>query len=112
MFNDELRRRKSTSEAPHSATCCAARPPAYPTGPRSQWIEAVTAVVLRDGAPSTAEELITHCRESLSDFKSPKHIAFAGQLPKNASGKLPKRELRTRVRAPWMAPAATDETKE
>jgi acyl-coenzyme A synthetase/AMP-(fatty) acid ligase len=28
-------------------------------------------------------------------------IEFAEQLPKNASGKLLKRELRTSVRAPW-----------
>jgi fatty-acyl-CoA synthase len=71
--------------------------------PHPQWIEAVTAVVvLRHGTSASAEELITHCRQSLAGFKAPKHIEFAAQLPKNASGKLLKRELRTSVRAPWM----------
>ncbi|MFJ9562832.1 acyl-CoA synthetase [Streptomyces fuscichromogenes] len=72
--------------------------------PHPQWIEAVTAVVvLRDGASATADELTAHCREQLASFKTPKHIEFAEQLPKNASGKLLKRELRTRVLAPWAA---------
>jgi fatty-acyl-CoA synthase len=69
-----------------------------------QWIEAVTAaVVLRDGADVTAEELTAFCRESLAGFKAPKHIEFVDRLPKNASGKLLKRELRTSVRTPWTA---------
>ncbi|MEU6371585.1 acyl-CoA synthetase [Streptomyces sp. NPDC046909] len=74
--------------------------------PHPEWIEAVTAVVvLREGASATAEELIAHCRASLAGFKSPKHIEFAAQLPKNASGKILKRELRADARAPWMSGA-------
>ena len=70
--------------------------------PHPQWIEAVTAVVvLRESETATAEELIAHCRKSLAGFKSPKHIEFVEQLPKNASGKILKRELRARARAPW-----------
>ncbi|QKZ16041.1 acyl-CoA synthetase [Streptomyces chartreusis] len=70
--------------------------------PHPQWIEAVAAVViLREGKAATAEELIAHCRKSLAGFKIPKHIDFAEQLPKNASGKILKRELRIGARATW-----------
>lgn len=70
--------------------------------PHPQWIEAVAAVVvLRDGEAVSAEELIAHCRKSLAGFKTPRHIEFTGQLPKNASGKILKRELRASARAPW-----------
>jgi fatty-acyl-CoA synthase len=67
-----------------------------------QWIEAVTgAVVLREGAEASAEDLISHCRTRLAGFKVPKHIVFVERLPKNASGKLLKRELRDTIAAPW-----------
>ena len=73
--------------------------------PHPQWIEAVTAaVVLRDGQTLSADQLDTHCRAHLAGFKVPKHIAFVDQLPKNASGKLLKRELRTTVTPSWTAP--------
>jgi fatty-acyl-CoA synthase len=50
---------------------------------------------------ATAEELVAHCRQSLAAFKTPKHIEFADELPKNASGKILKRQLRTSAQAPW-----------
>ncbi|MGO9779163.1 MAG: acyl-CoA synthetase [Streptosporangiaceae bacterium] len=67
-----------------------------------RWIEAVTAaVVLRDGQPATPEELIAHCQGRLAGFKVPKHLVFVDALPKNASGKLLKRELRSTIAPPW-----------
>lgn len=64
--------------------------------PDAKWIEAVTAVVvLRDGADLTADELISFLRVRLAPFKTPKTVRFAASLPKNASGKVLKRELRT-----------------
>ena len=70
--------------------------------PHPRWIEAVTAaVVLRDGQPATPEELIAHCQGHLAGFKVPKHLVFVAALPKNASGKLLKRELRSTVAPPW-----------
>ncbi len=70
--------------------------------PHPRWIEAVTAaVVLRDGQPATPEELIAHCQGRLAGFKVPKHLVFVDALPKNASGKLLKRELRSTVAPPW-----------
>ncbi|MGI9020048.1 MAG: o-succinylbenzoate--CoA ligase [Solirubrobacterales bacterium] len=61
----------------------------------SEWQEAVAAVVvLRSGAGSDAEELRRHCAGSLADFKVPKRFEFVGELPRTASGKLLRRELR------------------
>ncbi|MER6721685.1 fatty acyl-CoA synthetase [Streptomyces halstedii] len=63
--------------------------------PDERWIEAVTAiVVLRDDA--TESELIEHARERLAHFKAPKKVVFVDELPRNASGKILKRELRDR----------------
>ena len=65
--------------------------------PHAVWVEAVVAaVVARDGATPTADELVTHCRTHLAGYKTPKQVFFVDALPKNPSGKLLKRELRTR----------------
>ena len=62
-----------------------------------KWIEAVTAiVVLKPDAQATAEELIAHARQRLAPFKVPKVVHFVADLPRNASGKILKRELRKR----------------
>ncbi|GAA1423241.1 acyl-CoA synthetase [Streptomyces thermospinosisporus] len=63
--------------------------------PDDRWVEAVTAVVVPRGEV-TEEELIAHAREKLSPFKAPKRVLFAEELPRNASGKILKRELRDR----------------
>ncbi|WP_236051532.1 acyl-CoA synthetase [Nonomuraea cypriaca] len=63
--------------------------------PDERWIEAVAAaVVLREGAGLTAGELISFLRGRLAAFKTPKHVTFVSALPKNASGKVLKRDLR------------------
>ncbi|WP_242822483.1 AMP-binding enzyme [Thermaerobacter marianensis] len=65
--------------------------------PDPKWIEAVTAVVvLKAGARATEEELIAHARQHLAPFKVPKRVIFVDDLPRNASGKILKRELRAR----------------
>ena len=62
--------------------------------PHQRWGEAVHAVVVARG-PVTAEELTEHCRERLASFKVPKQIVVQEQsLPRSASGKILKRELR------------------
>jgi fatty-acyl-CoA synthase len=64
--------------------------------PHPHWIEAVTAaVVVRRGHTITADELITFCRERLAGYKTPKYVVIVDTLPKNASGKILKRELRS-----------------
>ncbi|MFJ2276190.1 fatty acyl-CoA synthetase [Streptomyces sp. NPDC087866] len=64
--------------------------------PDARWIEAVTAVVVLKGEAGE-EELIAHARERLAPFKAPKRIVFVDALPRNASGKILKRELRDRL---------------
>ncbi|TNC23371.1 acyl-CoA synthetase [Amycolatopsis alkalitolerans] len=61
--------------------------------PDEKWIEAITAVVVSKEDVS-AEELLAHAREKLSPFKIPKAIRFVDELPRNASGKILKRNLR------------------
>lgn len=63
--------------------------------PDDRWVEAVTAVVVARGE-TTEEELIAHTSERLSSFKAPKRVLFVDELPRNASGKILKRELRHR----------------
>lgn len=71
--------------------------------PDNVWGEAVKAlVVLRPGHSATAEEIIAHARRSIASYKVPKSVDFVDALPKTASGKVLKRELRerySRVRA-------------
>ncbi|OYU36879.1 fatty acyl-CoA synthetase [Novosphingobium sp. PASSN1] len=63
--------------------------------PDPKWIEAVTAViVLRDGHALDEAGVLAHCAQHLSAFKGPKKVVFAQNLPRNASGKILKRELR------------------
>jgi fatty-acyl-CoA synthase len=51
-------------------------------------------VALRDGHVATAEELVAFARTKLSGPKIPREVVFLGELPKNPTGKILKRELR------------------
>ncbi|MGE5408532.1 MAG: AMP-binding protein [Syntrophothermus sp.] len=53
-------------------------------------------VVLRDGAELSAEELTTHVKANLAGYKAPREVEFLPELPRNATGKVLKRELRER----------------
>ncbi len=64
--------------------------------PDDRWIEAITAVVVPKGDVS-ADELLAHAKASLSGFKVPKAVHFVDDLPRNASGKILKRELREQL---------------
>ncbi|MFF4759297.1 acyl-CoA synthetase [Streptomyces sp. NPDC001292] len=66
--------------------------------PDERWIEAVTAFVVPSGEVTEAA-LIAHVREKLASFKAPKKVIFVDELPRNASGKILKRELRDRFGA-------------
>jgi long-chain acyl-CoA synthetase len=59
--------------------------------------ETVKAYVsLRPGAITTAEELINFCKSNLADYKYPRIIEIMNELPKTATGKLLRRELKAR----------------
>jgi fatty-acyl-CoA synthase len=61
--------------------------------PDERWIEAVTAYVTTS-SELTEQALLDAARPHLSGFKLPKNVVFVADLPRNASGKLLKRELR------------------
>ena len=50
-------------------------------------------VVLRDGAPDDVEALLAFCRERLAGYAVPVRIEIVAALPRNATGKLLRREL-------------------
>ncbi len=51
-------------------------------------------VVPRPGASVTEEDLIAWAREHMANFKVPRHVRFVDRLPRNASQKVLKHELR------------------
>jgi acyl-CoA synthetase (AMP-forming)/AMP-acid ligase II len=65
--------------------------------PHPKWVEVVKAVVIRrPGTDVTETELITHCKQLIASYKCPKSIDFVAELPRLATGKLNKPELRAR----------------
>jgi long-chain acyl-CoA synthetase len=66
--------------------------------PDPQWGELVMAcVVLQPGTALSVEELITHCRRTLANYKIPRRVEFSEtQLPKSGSGKILEKILRER----------------
>ena len=63
--------------------------------PHQRWGETPMAVVvLRAGTTADSNELIAFTRERLAHYKCPTAVTFSDTLPRNASGKLLKREMR------------------
>lgn len=63
--------------------------------PDRRWGEAVKAVVvLREGQQVSGEELIAFCKENLAGYKCPKSVDLVSVLPRNAAGKVLKKDLR------------------
>jgi acyl-CoA synthetase (AMP-forming)/AMP-acid ligase II len=63
--------------------------------PDARWGESVKAfVVRRPGATVNEEELVAFVRPRIAAYKVPRSIEFLATLPRNASGKILKRELR------------------
>jgi fatty-acyl-CoA synthase len=51
-------------------------------------------VVLADGAELTTADLNAHVKANLAGYKTPREIEFLDELPRNATGKVLKRDLR------------------
>ena len=63
--------------------------------PSERWGESIHAVIaLKQDAQLSPDEIIEFCRERIAHFKCPKSVEFIDELPRNASGKVLKRELR------------------
>jgi fatty-acyl-CoA synthase len=54
-------------------------------------------VVAVDGANVSEEDLQAHIKANLASYKSPREVEFLDELPRNATGKVLKRELRERA---------------
>ncbi|MFY4031223.1 AMP-binding enzyme, partial [Achromobacter insolitus] len=64
------------------------------------WGERIMAVVvLNAGQTLTLEELASHCRKRVANFKVPRELKVVEELPRNPSGKVLKRVLRDRYNA-------------
>jgi acyl-CoA synthetase (AMP-forming)/AMP-acid ligase II len=63
--------------------------------PDPEWGQEPRAVVvLKKGEAATAEEIMEYCRSRLAGFKRPRSVIFVDSLPRNAMGKVLKKELR------------------
>jgi fatty-acyl-CoA synthase len=63
-----------------------------------RWGETGAAfVVLAEGADTSEDELIAHCRASLAAFKVPKLVRVVAELPRSGMNKVVKDELRASV---------------
>ena len=63
--------------------------------PDDKWGETPRAVVVRKpGAALTAEALISFARDRIAAYKCPTSVDFVDALPRNATGKVLRRELR------------------
>jgi fatty-acyl-CoA synthase len=66
--------------------------------PDERWGETGCAVVvLQDDVELAPEAILHHCRDKLARFKHPNHVVFVEALPRNATGKVLKFELRNSI---------------
>ena len=63
--------------------------------PDEEWGETIKAViVLKPGQSASEDDLIALCRDNLADYKKPRLIEFADELPLSPVGKIMRRALR------------------
>jgi len=61
----------------------------------AQWGQAPIAFIkLREGEAASADALRAFCQDRLAKYKIPKRFEFVARLPRNAAGKLLRRELK------------------
>ena len=62
--------------------------------PDKKSTEAVKVYIVKNDDSLTEDEIKEHCKECLTGYKRPKHIAFADELPKSNVGKILRRILK------------------
>jgi long-chain acyl-CoA synthetase len=62
--------------------------------PDSKSTERVIAYVVKKDDSVSAEKVITHCKESLTNYKVPKEVHFVDELPKSNVGKILRRKIK------------------
>jgi acyl-CoA synthetase (AMP-forming)/AMP-acid ligase II len=62
--------------------------------PDLEWGEEVRAVVVRRSPKVDEKGLMDYCHQRLASFKRPRSVVFIDELPRNAMGKVLKRDLR------------------
>lgn len=66
--------------------------------PDPRWGEAITAIVSAvPGSDVTADSVVAFCRERLGGYKVPKRVILVDELPKGATGKINKVQLREQL---------------
>jgi long-chain acyl-CoA synthetase len=65
--------------------------------PDEKWGESVKAViVLKPGHKATEKEIIDFCKDRMASYKKPKTVEFWDTVPKTATGKIKKAEIRNK----------------
>ena len=62
--------------------------------PHEKWGETPLAVVVKKDADIDEKSVLSHCDGKLARFKMPTAVRFIDVIPRNASGKALKRDLR------------------
>ena len=66
--------------------------------PDKKMVEVPAAFVeLKEGANVSEEELITHCKDKMANFKVPKYVRFVKDFPRSSTFKVQKFRLREMI---------------
>lgn len=68
--------------------------------PSVKWGESPLAVVVRKNGDLSEQDILRHCDGKMARFKLPKAAVFIEAIPRNANGKVLKRELRVQFPGP------------
>lgn len=65
--------------------------------PDKEWGEAVKAVVIKKpDVELTEDDIIDYCAKNIASYKKPKSVDFVSEFPRNAVGKILKKEIRAK----------------
>jgi acyl-CoA synthetase (AMP-forming)/AMP-acid ligase II len=65
--------------------------------PDERWGQAVAVAVVRSDPSLSAQTVLEYCRARLAHYKCPRWIVFVDELPRNATGKVIRRQVRDRL---------------